>query len=284
MFLARLAYPHRLEDMMDWFGRSHTYISNVCGDVVEHLQKRFGKLLHWDYRRLTKEKLKFYARHVEQVGGGDLIWGYIDGTLQQICRPSENQRLFYSGHNHHHGFKFQGVITPDGIFSSFFGPIIGSRGDWYIFGKSGLEDIVDKIFEGEQTLYIFGDPAYHGSGATMAPYRKPRGGQLTAAQREFNIEMSRRRVSVEHRFGHIQQNWMRNSFPLTLRVGQTPLAVASYYLAAVLLSNFMTCLRGNQISEAFQCAPPTLEEYLEALSTEIDREGSGNGEGDRIGG
>jgi len=41
---------------------------------------------------------------------------------------------------------------------------------------------------------------------------------------------------------------MRNSY-LSLRVGQTP--VASYYLA-----NFMTCLRGNQISRAFQCEPP----------------------------
>jgi len=30
----------------------------------------------------------------------------------------------------------------------------------------------------------------------------------------------------------------------------------------------MTCLRGNQISEAFQCVPPTLEEYLESLSSE----------------
>jgi hypothetical protein len=28
------------------------------------------------------------------------------------------------------------------------------------------------------------------------------------------------------------------------------------------------------ISEAFQCAPPTLEEYLGALSTEVDREGN----------
>ncbi|OXV07105.1 hypothetical protein Egran_05130 [Elaphomyces granulatus] len=223
--------------MADWFGRSPGYMSSICTDMVIHLQTRFQAFLHWDQHRLTKEKLRFYARHIDKVGGGDLVWGYVDGTLQKICRPGENQRLYYSGHKHYHGFKFQGVISPDGIFSSFFGPIIGSRGDWYIFGKSGLEEIVERLFEGDAA-----------------------GRQLTGTQREFNAQMSKKRVSVEHGFGHIQQTWMRNSYHLTLRVGQTP--VASYYLAAALLANFMTCLRGNQISRAFQCEPPTLEEYL----------------------
>ena len=257
-----MAYPLRLTDMADWFGRSPSYMSSICTDVVIHLQTRFQAFLHWDKHRLTKEKLRSYARHIDKVGGGDLVWGYVDGTLQKICRPSENQRLYYSGHKHYHGFKYQGVISPDGIFSSFFGPIIGSRGDWYIFGKSGLEEIVEELFEGDAAgaLYIYGDPAYHGSRATMGAYRRPPRRQLTREQQEFNAQMSKKRVSVEHGFGHIQQKWMRNSYHLTLRVGQTP--VASYYLAAALLANFMTCLRGNQISRAFQCEPPTLEEYL----------------------
>ena len=148
--------------MADWFGRSPGYMSSICTDMVIHLQTRFQAFLHWDQHRLTKEKLRFYARHIDKVGGGDLVWGYVDGTLQKICRPGENQRLYYSGHKHYHGFKFQGVISPDGIFSSFFGPIIGSRGDWYIFGKSGLEEIVERLFEGDAAgaLYIYGDPAW----------------------------------------------------------------------------------------------------------------------------
>lgn len=240
-------------------------MSSVCTDVVMHLQTRFQAFLHWDHHRLTKEKLQFYARHIDEVGGGDLVWGYVDGTLQKVCRPGENQRVYYSGHKHYHGFKYQGVISPDGIFSSFFGPVVGSRGDWYLFGKSGLEEKIERLFEGDagNILYIYGDPAYHGSQATMGAYRRPPRRQLTQAQKEFNRQMSKNRVSVEHGFGHVQKKWMRNSFHLTLRVGSTP--VASYYLAAALLSNFMTCLRGNQISEAFQCEPPTLEEYLDVF-------------------
>ena len=38
----------------------------------------------------------------------------------------------------------------------------------------------------EERLYIYGDPAYTGSSAIMGAYKRSRGGQLTAARKEFN--------------------------------------------------------------------------------------------------
>ena len=124
---------------------------------------------------MTVEKLKWYASHIENQGGGNLVWGYINGTLQQICRPTRNQRMYYSGHKHCHGFKFQGITTPDGLLSSAWGPIVGSRGDWYVFQQSQVEQGIKRLYksagipEAEQ-LYVYGDPAYTGSAATMGAY------------------------------------------------------------------------------------------------------------------
>lgn len=265
MFLARLSYPLRLGDLVDDFGRSKSFISSVCTDVVLHLKKRFQQRLFWDSRRLTIEKLRSYASFIDRAGGGDIVWAYIDGTVQQICRPTKDQRLFYSGHKHYHGFKYQGIITPDGIFSSAFGPMIGSRGDWYLFQESGVEAKIDELFEGlenDQRLYVYGDPAYTGSGATIGAYKRPPGGEMTAAQHEFNATMAKTRVAVEHGFGYVQKKWLKNSFHSTMMVGSSP--CGAYYLAAILMSNIMTCLRGgNQISQQFQCPPPSLNEYLE---------------------
>ncbi|KAJ9273827.1 hypothetical protein DTO212C5_106 [Paecilomyces variotii] len=75
--------------------------------------------------------------------------------------------------------------------------------------------------------------------------------------------MSKHRISVEHGFGQIQKYWMRNSFHLVNQVGNSP--VAAYYLVAALMSNIITCLRGNQISRHFDCAPPSLNEYFEVF-------------------
>lgn len=79
-------------------------------------------------------------------------------------------------------------------------------------------------------------------------------------------------LSVEHGFGFIQRNWMKNSFHLASPSGLSP--VAAYFIAAVLLSNGMTCFRGNQISERFQCKAPSLEKYFQFSQTEAGEDSS----------
>lgn len=41
--------------------------------------------------------------------------------------------------------------------------------------------------------------------------------------------------------------------------------VGALYLVAVLLVNIQICLNGNQVSEWFQCTPPSLDEYLQSV-------------------
>ena len=97
----------------------------------------------------------------------------------------------------------------------------------------------------------------------MGAYQKPRGQQLTASQAAFNAEMTKERVSVEHAFGFVQKYWTQSAFHLANHVGSSP--VAAYYLAACLFSNIMVCLRGNQVSQQFNCSPPSLDEYFAGM-------------------
>jgi hypothetical protein len=57
------------------------------------------------------------------------VWGFIDGTIRRICRPTYNQEISYSGHKRCHGVKFQSVVTPDGLIACLYGPFEGSGHD-----------------------------------------------------------------------------------------------------------------------------------------------------------
>ncbi|PGH12606.1 hypothetical protein AJ80_06665 [Polytolypa hystricis UAMH7299] len=262
ILLGCLAYPVRFEDMTTVFGRSKFYISSIFTDMVLHIRDRFQDMLRWDPHRLTVNRLREYAQHIDNLGGGDRVWGYIDGTLQRTTRPGENQRSVYSGHKHYHGFKFQAVLTPDGLLSSVFGPVVGSCGDWMLFQQSSIENNIKTLFETadipeDEWLYIYGDPAYTGSAATIGAYKKPQNSQLTASQSQFNKEMSQNRVAVEHGFGLVQHYWAKSAYHLSHKIGLSP--VGASYFTACLLTNIMTCLHGNQVSKRFGCPAPSFE-------------------------
>jgi hypothetical protein len=245
------------------FGRSCSFISTIFNDLVIHLTCTFQHRLFWDPNQLTLNKLQEYARHIDIQGGGDCIWGWIDGTVQRTCRPSVDQRELYSGHKKYHGFKFQAVTTPDGLVSSLFGPIVACRGDWFMFEESDLDAKVLPLFEGLNEaahLYVYGDPAYTSSDISMGAYRRPRHGDLTEEQHEFNTAMSRRRIEVEHSFALMQNKWTRLAMHTTLRTLSSP--ISAYFTVAVLLTNIHTCIYGNQTSQKFECLPPSLETYF----------------------
>ena len=86
----------------------------MFNDITTHLVRRFRKLLYWDDRRLSLEKIKEYAKAIKGVVDADRVWGFIDGTMRPFCRPGENQQKYYSGHKKQHDFQYQLVTTPDG--------------------------------------------------------------------------------------------------------------------------------------------------------------------------
>lgn len=125
------------------------------------LYDRYHEKLFWDQSRLTLEQLQRYEAAIQGGSGIYGIWGFIDGTVQPIARPTVNQENYYSGHKCYHGIKYQGIVTPDGLISSLYGPRLAPDGDWKLWKECGIEERLRALFNTPGSLlYLYGDAAY----------------------------------------------------------------------------------------------------------------------------
>src|SRR5215210_5480998 len=126
---------------------------------------------------------------------------FFDATERPTRRPERGQREFYSGKKKRHTIKTQVVVVrrtkPPGpgkkpqrlriaaVSESF----PGSVHDKKVYDRTRAV--------GPPDARRTGDAAYIGT-PLETPARKPRGGELTASQKERNRKVSRRRIVAEH--------------------------------------------------------------------------------------
>ncbi|KIJ24166.1 hypothetical protein M422DRAFT_195025 [Sphaerobolus stellatus SS14] len=260
MLLRRLAHPTRLADLQMQFGWEKSRFSRITYQTAHFLWHRWKHLLRFDPTRLTREKLSSFAAAFKAKGAPlDCIAALIDGTLQKSARPIHNQRLIYNGWKRIHCLKYHAVISPDGMVIHVYGPVEGRRHDETVYKESRLEDILDKHFwtPDDSPLFVYGDPAYNVSAHIMAPFKGP---VLTQEEHAFNSAMSKIREPVEWFFKEITQQFTYLDYSREQKLFLTPCGL--FYLVSVLLCNAHTILHPPQISQYFNCQPPTLEEYF----------------------
>ena len=125
MLLKRFAYPCHLSNMIPRFGRSVPEISLILAEVTDHIHRTNGHLLQ-DLNQpwLEPQQLESFACAIHQRGAAlSNCWGFVDGTVQPICRPGEHQRIMYNGHKRVHIIKFQSVVAPNGLITNLYGPV-----------------------------------------------------------------------------------------------------------------------------------------------------------------
>jgi nuclease HARBI1 len=220
--------------------------------------------------------MPYYAALIHgKCGLVDSVWGFIDGTLRKICRPTYFQKQAYSEHKRSHGIKFQSVVTPDGLFALMFGPIMGNRHDSYMLAKSELIPKLTEFMPQENdpvplhenapppplVFSLYGDPAYPQSGYIFGGYRNPRAGSSPEAQ--WNTEMSKVREVVEWGFANIIANWAFLNFKPAMMIFKSP--IAKYYIVGAFLANLRTCFYGNQTMAYFGADAMSLDEYLSLI-------------------
>ncbi|CAC5395948.1 unnamed protein product [Mytilus coruscus] len=258
--LRRLTYPNRLEDISPIFQRPLYELSYILSKTLDIIYDNTSqKLTSLDQEWLSEEYLRTFAEVIHERGSPLLnCWGFIDGTVMPICRPTRHQRIVYSGHKRVHGLKFQSVVAPNGLVANLFGPIEGRRHDSGMLRESGLmnqlEGTMNRVDGTPYSLY--GDPAYPLRPHLIAPYR---GAALTAEEQEFNKLMSAVRVSVEWTFGKVISLFAFLDFKKNLKMYLQP--VGKYYVVATIFSKCHTCLYGSETGTFFGLNPPTLEEY-----------------------
>ena len=149
-------------------------------------------------------------------------------------------------------------MTPDGIIQAMYGPFLGSCHDAGAFKESKLDDELRALplFTNGDQPALYGDSAYglrHPS--LLRPFRNAVG-----PQKKVNVQMAKARILVEWGFGIVINTWAFVDFKKNLKLLKQP--IARYYQTAVLLTNALACLRGNEISLKTKLAPPTLSQYF----------------------
>jgi hypothetical protein len=153
------------------------------------------RIVHWVENRLMQ------TGRFRLPGKQQLVRGFglpsvviVDVTETRIERPKRRQRAFYSGKQKCHTLKSQLVIDAQTqqVICTFFGK--GRRHDFKLFKASGIhfhpltESLQDKGYQGIQKLHPH----------CRLPKKKPRGGNLSTADKAYNRQLARERVGVEH--------------------------------------------------------------------------------------
>lgn len=268
----RLAWPMRLQDCVEEFGRERGWLSTAFNAVCVHLYDVFYQKLQWDERVLTPVRFEHYCQRIQERGEpSGMVWGFMDGTHKSICRPrpdTADQELFYSGHKHDHTMQFLAIVTPDGLIASIYGPFEGRCGDWAMFKECGLQDrILSSAHDtsGDQ-LYIYGDKAFYLEEDVIGAYRAKRNVSLSAAESIFNAYMAKQRMAVEWGFGKVTQYFEFTNLRKNLKIGLSP--TAAYYFTSVLLMNCHTCYSGSKTGRSFDCAAPDIFFYFNCSDIE----------------
>ena len=261
--LRRLSYPGRLGELCEEFGRSKSALSIVFNFTLLWIYNRWDGLLTDPFTHpfLTPAHLATYCQAVRNKSKVDLdVWGFIDGTVRSICRPSAHQRMFYNGHKRVHALKYQSVVTPDGLISHLYGPVEGRRHDAGVLLESNLLPMLQQYARkpNGDPCSLYGDPAYPMSIFILKGYQ---GAALTVEQQEFNSAMSSVRQAVEWGFGDVLSHFAFVDFKKQQKIMLQP--VAAYYKVSCLFTNCRAiCRGGNKTSKFFNMKPPTLAEYL----------------------
>jgi hypothetical protein len=272
VLLNRLAYPGRLADLGQKFGRDKHQMSRIFKGAVSFVYQRWHFLLTMAGAAayLTHERLAEFARAISARGAAlNNVWALIDGAIRANARPGLLQQEIYNGWKRLHGLKWQSVFTPDGMIRLLFGPVSARRHDAYMLLLSNLVPDLAHFFHttvfpaqaaaglAHHLYVLYGDPAYPLSQYLQCPFR---GAFLTAMQEAFNRSMSPVREPVEWGFGKILQQFAYLDFKKNLKIYLSP--IGQYYAVGAILTNCHTTMYSSQTSMYFNCPPPSLEQYL----------------------
>lgn len=273
ILLFRLSRPNRIRPEMErFFNMRKSKLSAIIDTFTNALYET--ALPYLNNPAIFERRWGILAEMVRQKSNNAVtgVWGFIDGTLRETCRPSRFQRLAYSGHKRYHGIKFQSVVTPDGLIAMLYGPIAGSRHDSFLLGQSELLPQLRQCIpinpNNNLPMYqLYGDPAYPQSGILFGGFRNARDGSPEAA---WNTQMSRVREAVEWLFKEIILQWSFLDFRQSMKIFLSP--IAKYYIIGAFLTNLRCCCYGSQTSNYFEADDSVyrldMEGYLNLVALE----------------
>jgi len=130
---------------------------------------------------------------------------FTDATEQEIPRPKDKQKRkdYYSGKKKKHTIKTQITNNKKGLILHISKSVEGKKHDYTLF-KEHPPPIPKNIERNHDSGYQ-GIKKDFPELKVKIPYKKPKGGELTEAQKEYNKELRRERVVSEHTIGKMKK-------------------------------------------------------------------------------
>ena len=131
----------------------------------------------------------------------------IDATEQEVPQPQDKlkRKQAYSGKQHDHTIKTQGIVATKTLILHVFGGLPGSLHDMTVLRATGVLHQIpkgvkvrkDKGYEGAENAYPNVD--------VVTPIKKKRHQKLTPLGKAYNHLLSVLRMPVEHHFARLQR-------------------------------------------------------------------------------
>jgi hypothetical protein len=263
MMCCKYAWPERLGSMgTKVFFTSVSRMSRLISALRKLIFHHFhGKLAMPD--PVSAARLEEFCAAVKVKSGHSLCFGFIDGTVRPMCKPSFLQGINYTGKDRTHALKYQALTCPDGMFLQLCGPWPGSRHDQYMVRESKLLPYIQSLpRRRDGGLYVvYADQGYSDDVGVETPYFDA---AVNAQHEAFNQAMASSRITVEWQFGGILQNWAANDM-VRLQQLLSNRKIGQVYIVSGFLCNLLNTLRPNNTSQYFGVQPPMLEAYLVSM-------------------
>jgi DDE superfamily endonuclease/Helix-turn-helix of DDE superfamily endonuclease len=164
-------------------------------DVSQSTISRYVAELTPLVKAVLEEFVPTAEEAIEMVRGRVVL---VDGTLAP-CWSYAGHRELWSKKHQATGFNVQLVSLLGGEAAWISGPLPGKTHDANAYRATGAAGIVEMSGGG------FGDKGYQGTGL-VTPKKKPRGGELTTADKDYNSQIASFRAPVERLVAHFK-NW-----------------------------------------------------------------------------
>jgi hypothetical protein len=173
------------------FGVSADVAENTFHEIVGVLRDICPANRYEAEKRWTKREPSWKPDEVDKV--------IVDSFETPVPRPSvePKQRHLYSGKKKDHTLKTEVIINMEGDILDVDPGYRGPKSDKKLHEQS-------EVAEQFPNATVIGDLAYRGLPHSEVPHKKPRGGELSAEQKEENRAFSSVRVRVEHSIRRIK--------------------------------------------------------------------------------
>lgn len=166
---------------------NHVFIGMLGGIDDSNVGRYFGRM-----EPLLAKQFRIPQRKID-LSEEEILELIVDATEQETER---RKGTAYSGKKKRQTIKTQITVTSQGVIKSVSKSVKGSMHDKKLYDHT-------KMY-GNIRIRKRGDLAYLGTGM-LIPFKKPKNGELTDKQKQFNRQFSKLRIIVEHAFAHMKK-------------------------------------------------------------------------------